>query len=244
MRETENLVVKGAARFFAKKGACPMLPSLSWRSLADRSFWTSRWVLGLLLLINVPGTIYGYIWYGQQLVWTVTEKRLPMLLPFVPDSPTASLFFTLAIGILYLENGREPKRPTPLRSFAEAFAVLTSFKYGIWAVAMIAAGAMQGDALQWQDYMLIVSHLGMALEALLFAPWFRYGLGSALAAGLWTLFNDLFDYSLGIFPWLYKELLDDLPAIALFTVCLTLFSLLLAVLLGPVLRRRRRTGQV
>lgn len=54
--------------------------------LANRSFMT------LLLIINIVGTIYGYYWYGWQL------KETPAIfLPFVPDSPTASLFFVLVL---------------------------------------------------------------------------------------------------------------------------------------------------
>ena len=55
-----------------------------------------------------------------------------------------------------------------IRPLIEALAVVTSLKYGLWAVTMIAAGAAQGDQLQWEHYMLIVSHLGMAVEGLLF----------------------------------------------------------------------------
>ena len=49
--------------------------------------------LVLLFIINLFGTIYGYIWYGSQL--KVTE---PIFYLFVPDSPTASLFFTIALA--------------------------------------------------------------------------------------------------------------------------------------------------
>ena len=45
----------------------------------------------LLFFVNLLGTIYGYIWYESQL--STTE---PKFLLFVPDSPTASLFFTFS----------------------------------------------------------------------------------------------------------------------------------------------------
>ncbi|KPD00816.1 hypothetical protein LR69_00898 [Geobacillus sp. BCO2] len=48
----------------------------------------SRPVVWLLLFVNAAGTIYGYYWYRYQLADTP-----PVFLPFVPDSPTASLFF-------------------------------------------------------------------------------------------------------------------------------------------------------
>src|SRR5699024_12202860 len=43
-----------------------------------------------LFLINLIGTIYGFIWYESQLAITPA-----IFLIFVPDSPTASLFFTI-----------------------------------------------------------------------------------------------------------------------------------------------------
>jgi len=57
-----------------------------WFLLTHRSFLT------LLFLINLLGTIYGYIWYGSQL-----SRTEPIFLIFVPDSPTASLFFSIAV---------------------------------------------------------------------------------------------------------------------------------------------------
>lgn len=49
--------------------------------LSNRSF------IGLLLAINLFGTVYGYYWYRYQLAETPAKFLL-----FVPDSPTASLF--------------------------------------------------------------------------------------------------------------------------------------------------------
>ncbi|MET0960494.1 MAG: DUF1405 domain-containing protein, partial [Psychrobacillus psychrotolerans] len=46
----------------------------------------------LLFIVNLFGTIYGYYWYKGQLSQTETKFLL-----FVPDSPTASLFFTIAL---------------------------------------------------------------------------------------------------------------------------------------------------
>ena len=46
-----------------------------------------KWVLIFLIICNVAGTIYGYDWYSGQLYITPRYFK-----PFVPDSPTASLF--------------------------------------------------------------------------------------------------------------------------------------------------------
>ncbi|MFD3258877.1 DUF1405 domain-containing protein [Paenibacillus lentus] len=187
-------------------------------SLWSREFLASRFILWVLFISNLLGTIYGYIWYGAQL--QETWNNYPRwLIPFVPDSPTASLFFTLALLFLMF--------PTPLskyhrlRTIIEALAVVTSVKYGIWAVSIIFAGAYQGELLVWQDWMLVASHLAMAVEALLFVRLFKYGTMMLLIAGAWTFLNDFMDYSFGIYPWLPPALWDDVGAVMIFTVALT-----------------------
>nr|WP_156130730.1 DUF1405 domain-containing protein [Paenibacillus durus] len=179
-----------------------------------------RAIIWLLLAVNVPGTIYGYIWYGNQLAYTAAHYP-SWLLPFVPDSPTASLFFTLALILLLYP----PKTAAGIsvRALIEALAVVTSVKYGIWAVSIIAAGGYQGGPIVWQDWMLMISHAGMAAEALLYARFFicRKMIPAAL---LWTLLNDTVDYSYGVYPWLPRALTDDVPQVRNFTFLLTLFS--------------------
>ncbi len=64
-----------------------------WYTLKDKRFLT------LLLIVNILGTIYGYIWYGSQLAETPKKFLL-----FVPDSPTASLFLLLYLSVFYLES--------------------------------------------------------------------------------------------------------------------------------------------
>jgi uncharacterized membrane protein YpjA len=190
--------------------------------LWSQRFLTHTTMLWLLLICNLLGTIYGYIWYGSQLQYTA-ETEPSWLLIFVPDSPTASLFFCLALCFLLLERRLEA-RWLPIRVLIEAVAVVTSIKYGIWAVTMIFAGAYQGDPLNWKDYMLTASHLAMAIEALLFVRFFRCGTKVLLLAGVWTLLNDIMDYSYGVFPWLPAPLQDDVITVQNFTFLLTLFS--------------------
>ncbi len=155
-----------------------------------------------------------------------------MLLPFVPDSPTASLFFTLALAFLIFDRfrgGQRTGRFAWLRGLIEALAVITSVKYGIWAVAMIIDGAIQGTPLVWEHWMLMVSHSSMALEALLYARFFRMKWMNIAIAAAWTLLNDFIDYGLGVFPWLPDVLLDDLGPIQIFTTTLSLFGIGCAV---------------
>jgi hypothetical protein len=72
----------------------------------SREFLGSRFMLWSLFWINFLGTVYGYEWYWGQLTYTAVEMS-PLLLPFVPDSPTASLFFTGVL--LYLLRDRNSR---------------------------------------------------------------------------------------------------------------------------------------
>lgn len=179
-----------------------------------------RRIIWLLFIVNLLGTVYGYMWYGNQLTFTAQTEPL-WLLPFVPDSPTASLFFTAALLLLlYPPRGLTG---TLVRELIEALAVLTSVKYGIWAVSIIVAGGYQGDSITWKDWMLMISHTGMAVEALIYARFFTFRrmLPVALA---WTFANDIVDYSQGVYPWLPSVLDDDLIVVQYSTMGLTLFS--------------------
>nr|WP_221401230.1 DUF1405 domain-containing protein [Paenibacillus phyllosphaerae] len=195
----------------------------------------------LLFVVNTLGTIYGYIWYGEQLQFTL-ENHPAWQLVFVPDSPTASLFFTLSL--LYLLFPLKPQAGLAarvLRQIIEALGVVTSIKYGIWAVAMILAGAAKGDQLVWQQYMLIVSHLGMAIEALLYARFFVFGRIAALAATCWLWLNDTVDYHYGVYPWLPEVLDEIVSTVRNFTYGLTLFSFLLTLLALALSWKARQT---
>ncbi|WP_246942157.1 DUF1405 domain-containing protein [Bacillus pinisoli] len=178
-------------------------------------FLGQRWVLWTLLIINLAGTIYGYKWYGWQLADTPS-----IFLLFVPDSPTASLFFVFVL-VAFLLNKNWP--------IFEALAIVTLFKYGIWAVVMnLLVLSIQGE-LPWQGYMLIASHAAMAIQGLLYAPYYKMKAWHLLLAGVWTLHNDIIDYVFFMYP---RYRLDDyIPYIGYFTFWLSLGSLLIAYIL-------------
>lgn len=212
--------------------------SMSIRTYVSKAFLSSRFMLWTLFWVNFLGTIYGYQWYWKQLVYTA-QTMSPVYLPFVPDSPTASLFFTGVITYLlidsYKNRSQSPKRSW-FRSLIEALALITSFKYGIWAVSMIWAGVYQGDSVNWQDWMLTLSHLGMAAEAILYMCLYTYRVNAIIVAALWTLWNDYMDYTIGVFPWLPASLEDDIPIVAAFTVQLSFVSVILAWVLMKIRR--------
>ncbi|WP_307331311.1 DUF1405 domain-containing protein [Evansella vedderi] len=184
----------------------------------------NRLFLMLLLLINIGGTIYGYIWYKSQLAITP-----PIFLIFVPDSPTASLFFCFVLAaFLFRKN-------IPL---VEALAAVTLLKYGVWAVVMIVAAWAAGDTLTWQQYMLIGSHLGMAVQGLLYAPYYRIKAWHLGVVAVWTLHNDVIDYIYGMHPWVSSSITIYIQEIAYFTFWLSIFSLLTVYVLNKSIRKR------
>ncbi|TVX92911.1 DUF1405 domain-containing protein [Paenibacillus agilis] len=188
--------------------------------IGNQALLTNRWVLWALFWSNALGTIYGYYWYKEQLIYTWMDLPKWQIV-FVPDSPTASLFFTISLLFLLFPPKGTSVVLLAFRGIIEALAVVTSIKYGIWACVMIFSATYQGQDMLWQDWMLISSHLAMAIEALLYAKWFRYGAISIMVAATWTWLNDAVDYMFGVFPSLSQVLMDDLTAICIFTFILT-----------------------
>ncbi|WP_165996291.1 DUF1405 domain-containing protein [Bacillus sp. Cs-700] len=177
----------------------------------------SKPFLVLLLLINIPGTIYGYYWYGWQLADTE-----PIFLLFVPDSPTASLFFCFVLlAFLFKKNW-------PLM---EGLAAVTLFKYGIWAVVMNALVMIETNQLSPIAIMLILSHLGMAIEGLLFTPFYKIKRWHLVVVAIWTLHNDVIDYVFGQMPR-YSILSEYTSLIGYFTFWLSLVSLTIVYFLA------------
>jgi uncharacterized membrane protein YpjA len=174
--------------------------------LANRSF------LLMLLIINIAGTIYGYVWYGWQL------KETPAIfLIFVPDSPTASLFFVFVIAAFLL------KKNWPLM---EALAIVTLFKYGIWAVVMNLLVFFAQGELDWIGVMLIFSHFAMAVQAILYSPFYRFKWWHLIVTAIWTLHNDVIDYVFFMLPR-YHMLNEVTPQIGYFTFWLSILSIII-----------------
>ncbi|MDG5470633.1 DUF1405 domain-containing protein [Jeotgalibacillus sp. ET6] len=174
---------------------------------------TNRTFLIILFTVNLLGTLYGYYWYEYQLMNTE-----PIFLLFVPDSPTASLFFTVVIGFFLL--GKRCK-------IMEALALVTLFKYGIWAVVMnILTGQVTGT-ISLQAWMLIFSHGAMALQGILYAPFYRFSWWHLALAAIWTLHNDVIDYVFGQYP-VYSSLDQFVMEIGYFTFWLSIASIGLA----------------
>lgn len=178
-----------------------------------RSVLYAKPFMWLLFVVNLLGTIYGYYWYKGQL--SITE---PIYYIFVPDSPTASLFFTIALlGWLLGKNWR----------LIEALALVTLVKYGLWAVVMNLLTIGVDGPIGPVGWMLVISHFGMAVQAILYFPWYRFGWISLSIAAIWTLHNDVIDYVFGQMP-IYRSLLEFSSQIGYFTFWLSIGCIALA----------------
>lgn len=173
--------------------------------LLDRRF------LLALFLINLFGTIYGFMWYESQLAITPT-----IFLLFVPDSPTASLFFTIFLAF-FIFNKNVP--------YIEALAITSLFKYGIWAVAMNIFTLVVNGSLDPQAYMLIASHAAMAIQGLLYAPNYAIKLRHLVIASIWILHNDIIDYVFHMMP-IYSSLTLYSKEIGYFTFWLSIITII------------------
>ncbi|MFU0791630.1 DUF1405 domain-containing protein [Virgibacillus proomii] len=173
-------------------------------------------LLIILFFINLSGTIYGYMWYESQL-----SNTEPLFFIFVPDSPTASLFFT--VFLLFFIFGKHVP-------YIEALAMITLFKYGIWAVMMNLLTLFLDGTLSWQGYMLMASHGAMAIQGLLYAPFYQLKLRHIVVASIWTLHNDVIDYVFEQMP-VYSSLITYMNEIGYFTFWLSIISIALAYFL-------------
>lgn len=166
-----------------------------------------------LFIVNLIGTIYGFIWYEPQLAITPS-----IFLIFVPDSPMASMFFTIFLFFLLLDKN------VP---YIESLALITLFKYGIWAVVMNILTLIVAGGLHWTGYMLIISHAAMAIQGLLYVPFYKIKMRHLTLASIWVLHNDVIDYGFGMMPR-YGSLTQFMPQIGYFTFWLSILSIFIA----------------
>ncbi|ABZ84557.1 conserved hypothetical protein, putative membrane protein [Heliomicrobium modesticaldum Ice1] len=159
-----------------------------WQDHPLVSWLFSSTAMTALVIVNLVGTLYGFWWYRMQL----TETPLRYW-PLVPDSPLASGDFTLLLTLLLL-GIRWP--------WLECLAPVVLVKYGLWAVIInVDAALTAGPA--FENWLLGLSHLGMALQALLFWPRLRYSRRVWAAVTAWVFFNDFADYRWDIYPYLF-----------------------------------------
>ncbi|HDR3142073.1 TPA: DUF1405 domain-containing protein [Staphylococcus aureus] len=187
-----------------------------WQYTLYRRSW-----LMMLLICNILGMIYGYIWYGEQLSHTPWQFKI-----FVPDSPTAIFFLVISISLILIRKQN---------SFIDALAFVTLFKYGIWAVIMNILFIIEQGDITVNGLVLMFSHSIMAVQAIYFYPRFKRSMIGISVAMTWVFLNDYIDYFHLQFPY-YDFITTHVWQIGVLSCCLSVFGLLLYIELNKLLK--------
>jgi len=136
----------------------------------------------VVVALNLGGTAFGFWFYRHQFAETV-----PVMWPFVPDSPVATLLAAAAFGLWAL--GRE-------NEFVTALAFFGNLIFGLWTpwVLFVFTDASVADSGLAMHTFLVVSHLGMALQALVLHRIAEFRLPAVAVATAWYTINLGTDY--------------------------------------------------
>src|SRR5699024_5133873 len=107
-----------------------------------------------------------------------------------------------------------------------ALAIITLFKYGIWAVIMNVLTLITTGYLNPSGYMLIFSHAGMAIQGLLYVPFYKIKMCHLVILAFCTLNNDVYDYVFGLML-IYVYLTDYINEFGYFTFWLSVVTIFL-----------------
>ncbi|HDG5413914.1 TPA: DUF1405 domain-containing protein [Staphylococcus aureus] len=184
------------------------------------TLYQRSWLM-MLLICNILGMIYGYIWYGEQLSHTPWQFKI-----FVPDSPTAILFLVISISLILIRKQN---------SIIDALAFVTLFKYGIWAVIMNILFIIEQNDITVNGLVLMFSHSIMAVQAIYFYPRFKRFMIGISVAMTWVFLNDYIDYFHLQFPY-YDFITTHVWQIGVLSCCLSVFGLLLYIELNKLLK--------
>ncbi|HEJ0120937.1 TPA: DUF1405 domain-containing protein [Staphylococcus aureus] len=184
------------------------------------TLYQRSWLM-MLLICNILGMIYGYIWYGEQLSHTPWQFKI-----FVPDSPTAILFLVISISLILIQKQN---------SIIDALAFVTLFEYGIWAVIMNILFIIEQGDITVNGLVLMFSHSIMAVQAIYFYPRFKRSMIGISVAMTWVFLNDYIDYFHLQFPY-YDFITTHVWQIGVLSCCLSVFGLLLYIELNKLLK--------
>ncbi|GBW09465.1 hypothetical protein M1K121_0864 [Staphylococcus aureus] len=184
------------------------------------TLYQRSWLM-MLLICNILGMIYGYIWYGEQLSHTPWQFKI-----FVPDSPTAILFLVISISLILIRKQN---------SIIDVLAFVTLFKYGIWAVIMNILFIIEQGDITVNGLVLMFSHSIMAVQAIYFYPRFKRSMIGISVAMTWVFLNDYIDYFHLQFPY-YDFITTHVWQIGVLSCCLSVFGLLLYIELNKLLK--------
>ena len=148
-------------------------------------------VLSALISVNIIGTLFGIYYYIPQLLSTDT-----FFWPLIPDSPTATFLFVLSLIILFRNDF---EKSGGLKNILYSLAFVGNVKYGLWTVYVLLEFMPHFTSVNssLMYFFLLISHLGMFLQAFLLLPYIQHGKEFVIAP-LFYLFNDIVDYTFQI----------------------------------------------
>lgn len=181
------MAVSRLRRFVAAGGFAGELPPRAPlpRVVAPLPSWLEDFGLAfapVVAAINLVGTAFGFWYYRGQFAGE------PVLAwPVVPDSPVATLFVAVAFGLWWLGRPNE---------YVTALAFVGCLKLGLWTPYVLVVFA--DDFLAFTPLplyaFLLISHLAMAVEALVLHRIAAFRLRAVAVAAVWYTGNDLVDY--------------------------------------------------
>ncbi|WP_435175918.1 DUF1405 domain-containing protein [Halorussus sp. AFM4] len=147
----------------------------------------------VIVAVNLLGTAFGFWYYGfhplplsDPLITLQFGLEPPVMWPFVPDSPVATLFIAASLALWKLGRSSE---------VVNALAFFGCLKLGLWTPFVLLA-FMEGFSYNsvWMYNFLFWSHLGMVAEAFLIHRYSDFPVGAVLVAVVWYGLNDVVDY--------------------------------------------------
>jgi uncharacterized membrane protein YpjA len=135
-----------------------------------------------VVAVNLAGTAFGFWFYRHQFAETP-----PVMLPFVPDSPGATLLIALALALWALGRPSE---------YVAVLAFFGNLILGLWTpfVLVVFSDASVAQSGLAMHTFMIVSHLGMVLQALVLHRIAAFRLRAIAVATAWYTLNLTVDY--------------------------------------------------
>ena len=174
------------------------------------------YMVKLVVLANLGGTVFGFYWYRDLL-----QSRPISLWPLIPDSPLSTLFIAVSL-VLYL-YGNSSK-------LLDALAFVGNLKYGLWTffVQIYFFQELMATTSLPLYLFITISHLLMFLQAFLVLRYSDLSLKAGILVVAWFIINDFVDYSLGVHATL-PEQMSIFSVVSAVAFALTLVSGLIYV---------------
>lgn len=150
----------------------------------------------VVVAINLVGTAFGFWFYRFQF----SIEPLVMW-PFVPDSPTATLFIAASITAWKLGHRQ---------AWLDALAFVGCLKLGVWTPFVLLVYFDGWSYLHPAMFnFLFWSHLGMVVQGFVIHRYSDFRIGPVFVAVLWYGTNDIVDYFLPVVGRPHHTLLPE-----------------------------------